>query len=293
MSELHTCSCHHPDAGLLHVAQVIILMIGDVGSLHKHLIMVGCPLEFEIEGGIGTVRDQLARGLSAQIASGCIHIGAAVLHITAHAVLPTHTPGGREAVPDAMMQTGHKLMPQILHGIIALVDLHIVMTFLMDVGIPHTQITHPGVLVEQLGEAETSFCLNAHIVQVEGSTVVGIIGSIHDPVYHLIAPMIESAQGALESGSGILDTHLQRTVMLRLQALIAIVGRTLVIELGERRQAEALVVRGIQLPSCSWPVGDVHTGIEPILMIHAGGHIGHHTCRDGPSGEEDVVFQIV
>ena len=86
--------------------------------------------------------------------------------------------------------------------------------------------------------------------------------------------MIESAQGTLESCSGILHAQLYRAVVLRLQSAVALVCSALVIEFGEGGQAESLVVGEEELPSCGGTVGDIYSGIEAETVIHAGGHIG-------------------
>ena len=61
--EFHACTSHYPDARLLHVAQVVVVMVGDIVSLYIYIVCRRRPLQ--------------------------AHIHLSVRMITVHALLPT------------------------------------------------------------------------------------------------------------------------------------------------------------------------------------------------------------
>ena len=136
---LPPCPGHYPSTGLRNVSQVEVPFVGDVGSLYKQVVMLGCPLQLQVQCGIGAVPYQLS-----------------VADVVTHSVLQTDTPCGGQAFPDFMIQSSNELVPQVLHGIVAFVDFRIIVPLLVDMRVTHCQVLDPCIMSGYLVEVETT-----------------------------------------------------------------------------------------------------------------------------------------
>ena len=98
------------------------------------------------------------------------------------------------------------------------------------------------VAAQQLRKVELQLALHAGVVQIEVGTMIGVVGRPHHPVNEPMATMVESTHRAGDALVAVLHAELRGVVHLGAQSGIAIVGGTLVIEVGERGQTEAFVV---------------------------------------------------
>ena len=271
--DLELSSGHDPDAGLRHGAEVVVAMVGDVGGLDVEVVSLGVPLQFGIEHGIGTVGNELA-----------------VRHVAAHAFLPAEIPAHGEPADNAVRQARHEFMPEILHCHVALDYLLGIVFRLMYVSVAYAEGTHPGVAPEKLRQEKLSAKLHAQIVEVEGSSVVDVVGRIHHPVYHLRAVVVEATEGCAQARCNVLPAEREGVVVLGFEAAVAFMRRAFVVEFGEGGQAEAFVVGKQQLPAGSGSPGYVDAGIEAEAVVDGRSHACHEACRDGPMPQQDVVL---
>ena len=177
-SELDACPGKNNDSGLGNITEVVVSMVGDVRGLSPEFVVFGGPPEFEVKRGIGIIGDKLACGL-----------GVLIQDVAAHAVLPAESPGGTEVRDNGMVECCYEFVAQVLHGVVGLVDVDIIVTFLMDIGIG--QIKCHSIV------AGSGLDLNTQIIEVEVGAVEDIISSVHHPVYHIRTAVIEALQGVV------------------------------------------------------------------------------------------------
>ena len=186
-------SSHNPGSWLAYVAQIVIAMVGEVGGFHEDLVSWICPLNLEVQGGIGVVACQFACIEAPQLTCRLIDVIVSREDIAAHAVLPAKAPGGREFAPDAMTHSCHKLVAKVLHRVVAAKDVDVVVTCLMHPSVTQVEAFQPEVSPNQFVEVQSHLSLESHIVEVEVRAVIGVAGCVHDPVNHALSSMVESA----------------------------------------------------------------------------------------------------
>ena len=94
------------------------------------MVAWSAPLDAKIQQGIRMVGSECAGGIARGV----------VFDIIPHTVLPSESPGGRQITPYPVRDAGDKLMAKIFQRIVGFVDGHIVMSFLVDIGVSYVYL---------------------------------------------------------------------------------------------------------------------------------------------------------
>ena len=253
-----------------------------VAQVGVDFVVAARPLQAAVQQGVGTVGPQLVGSLVV-----LVH------EIGAGAVLHPQRPRSAQPVPDAMRQRGCKLMAQVLHGIVGLEVRFVVAPMLIDVGVAHLQPAErlpfaPQAIEQQLGRER-----GAVVVQLEVGRMIDVIGRAHHPVYHVRAAVVIGLDLHRGKTPSIVHSYTPSRTFLGTQADIALLGGTLIIQIGKRGQPQRAVPGSIKPPVRTRTETEVHTGVEAKTMVDGGVTLGHHAGRECPLAPHNVVFQKI
>ena len=147
--------------------------------------------------------------------------------------------------------------------------------------------------MEQGREVERGVETEAHIVELANvhGLVFGRGGSLVHPVYQVVALAVEGAGRGLQPCCAVARAQLERGVALGFERGVALLGRVVGVEIGERRHAQGLVPAGIQLPGVAGAVAHVDARVEAEAPVEPCVAVGHESGREREAAHDDVVLQ--
>lgn len=124
--------------------------------------------------------------------------------------------------------------------------------------------------------------------------MVKIVGTIFHPVDHIAPAVVESLCFELESHRRTeVCTKTEGAVLFGAERGITEVGRTFVIQVGERRETQGAIPRGVDAPRRGRTIGKIDAGVEAEAMVDHRVALRQSSERERPIAEHKIVFEEI